>query len=423
MNQARPLALAALCLCLALVSNKALAQGQPRFDDRYFNSQCGNTPPPVAWLPYLTRQLASESRRLIDDVGYELSGTQYGPRVAARAQAVLSTANYLDQAASAGQQPGSPTVASAMRGFDASLGGMRQALSGAPGVAPQTSRTLGRIERIAQDVRLLTGSYDNPYNLNPPQNPPCDYARLRRATQDLATEIDQLIQYVITSGIDRYPGYGQLRPELSNLRGKVDELRALIDRQADATRLRRAITQVTANANPLDRALGAPGVPPPLVGRWTSVSRSVQRIQRIFEDNNDSGPIPPDRFPPGPFPPGHRPPPLPPIGNPALVTIDRFSNEIEAFLATLAPKINSVPEGLQFQADARNLHATLMRLRQQVANGAGSGARSSLRELNVQYERLWNRTRRVADRPVGPNVERVQRMGAYLKDLQTQLTR
>jgi hypothetical protein len=101
---------------------------------------------------------------------------------------------------------------------------------------------------------------------------------------------------------------------------------------------------------------------------------------------------------------------------------DRLVEQVDDFIRAFQPTVGVVPEGPSFLADARALMLAARKLRR----SAGSGAK--LVELSqgcgavvAHWERLRNRTDRVAAGRTGPNIQRVHSMGATVAQMQQAL--
>ena len=129
---------------------------------------------------------------------------------------------------------------------------------------------------------------------------------------------------------------------------------------------------------------------------------------------------------PGPAPgaiPGYgtAPAPRPPAygGSPQLVGLaDSLAGQVDGFLQAFTATARDVPEGEQFLADAQALSAAAGRFRQLAASGVPPGQLSlELRAVEDTWQRLQQRTQRIARGRTGPNIQQVGLMGNTLQQM------
>ncbi|QDV38299.1 hypothetical protein [Tautonia plasticadhaerens] len=122
---------------------------------------------------------------------------------------------------------------------------------------------------------------------------------------------------------------------------------------------------------------------------------------------------------PGPGPagfPGYGPAPG---GSAQLASLaDTLAGQADSFLQAFAATARDVPEGEQFVADAQDLGAAAGRFRQLAAGRVPPAQLSQeLRAVEGAWQRLEQRTRRVARGRTGPNIQQVGLMGNTLQQM------
>lgn len=395
------------------------AYSQTDFDERYFQQPAGAVPVDPSSAPALSRQIGQESRRFVDEANYELAGSPQGQQVMTRGLAMIQASDQVEQTGRFGPQ--SPQFQRALGGLEASVGGVRSAMGGVP-FAQATARTLRRVERLTSDLRRASQGDGGGYY---PPTPPTsfDRVRFRAAAMETAGDINQAAGSLYDEGWAQYSPYDQISRELNAMAYDLQNLAGLVDRQAPDDQVRNALRAPQSRANQvINLVRGAPPqMQPPasFTGYWNRAQRGINRLAMISSGGADPGPGPLPPIQP-PIQPPIRPPIQPPIGGGPIQIIDQMNAELDQFLGQLQATVLSVPQGFEFQRDARSLQASLGQLRNALSGG-GSGGPGALQDVNNRYQRLWDRMARVSKGRPGPNVDRVRRMGDLLNQLTAQL--
>lgn len=122
---------------------------------------------------------------------------------------------------------------------------------------------------------------------------------------------------------------------------------------------------------------------------------------------------------PGPGPdvlPGYG---APPGGSPRLLGLaDTLAGQVDGFLQAFTATARDVPEGERFVADAQVLAEAAGRFRQLAASRVPRAQLSQeLRAVEGAWQRLQQRTQRVARGRTGPNIQQVGLMGTTLQQM------
>ena len=106
-------------------------------------------------------------------------------------------------------------------------------------------------------------------------------------------------------------------------------------------------------------------------------------------------------------------------GSPQLMSLaDSLAGQVDGFLQAFTATARDVPEGEQFLADAQALSAAADRFRQLAASGVPPARLSQeLRGIEGAWQRLQQRTQRVARGRTGPNIQKIGLMGDTLQQM------
>jgi hypothetical protein len=97
---------------------------------------------------------------------------------------------------------------------------------------------------------------------------------------------------------------------------------------------------------------------------------------------------------------------------------DTLSGQVEGFLQAFVATARDVPEGEGFVADAQALGEANDRFRRMASGGVPPAQLSQeLRAVESAWQRLQQRTQRVARGRTGPNIEQVGLMGNTLQKM------
>ena len=115
-------------------------------------------PPTQQGLPQLARSLAAEAQQAADNLRYELSGTYLGRQSEMRANALAQAASSFQQQVDLG---GGPRLLQTFTSVDRAYAALAEVLRNSGGMAPRTSNSMERIQRLSFQVRNVIGSYDS----------------------------------------------------------------------------------------------------------------------------------------------------------------------------------------------------------------------------------------------------------------------
>lgn len=402
-----------------------VVQAQPPdpFGERYYQLPPGSSPGPGITARDLTAQLFQETRRLVDDVNYELAGTSQGYQAGAQVVALAEMVEDCHQLA--WRYPGdSAKVRTAVLRLEPALRALQATLHNPPGAAPTACRGLFRINRLYGDLRQLTGVDRGPgigpgIPLPPGIGGP---SPARQAAQQLADDITQTQLQLQASGLANYNPYNRVARDLVSLGATVQEVVGMIDQRIPPTVVLGELQNVQARADRIEGVLrNDPNLPPAVGQCWGQVLRDLGRLAAIVGNIPDPGrpPLIPTTIivPPIVQPPPVVPP-LPPAYGGPLALLDDWLGALDQLIAVQQANVTAVPQGFQVLGDARELRSSLGRLRQRVGAGVPPpGFQGAFREVERDYGRLRQRIDRIAGGRSGPNIDLVRSMQGILEQI------
>jgi hypothetical protein len=346
-------------------------------------------PPTQQGLPQLARSLAAEAQQAADNLRYELSGTYLGRQSEMRANALAQAASSFQQQVDLG---GGPRLLQTFTSVDRAYAALAEVLRNSGGMAPRTSNSMERIQRLSFQVRNVIGSYDSGAPGLPPNSGPGYDARgLADATSNLQIAAEQAYRALAS---DPAPAFLEAQLSAQNL---ADQNRFFQGMQSSTVRqeelwqmcqqlrlvawdmcalpsrfpvdpaTRGAIVLAKQQLDQVCRFLGIdpnspisdPGSPP-----------NLGKIVRAAPPDPSLSPQPgfPVQLPQPPigaFPPtGYRP------SAEFLALLNTALNQSDVFLRTIESHVNQMVQGYQFQAEARQFRSNLLVLNQRVREGA-----------------------------------------------------
>lgn len=344
----------------------------------------GTTPVPGPGLPAIVNSMVMESQQALDNLRYEMAGTDVALQGEFRGIALLNACKFFQKNLQANdprvQQLGFTTIDRAFTSFS-------QLMSPFGQEAPRTVNSLDRIQRLTFQARNLIGSYQPggpglPVNAPPAFNP----RALADATARLQISIEQL-----SRTLARYyqPEYGAARNAVSQMEGLNRFLQGMLTSSVRNDEIWGATQQLRlaswdlfnfAAQFPLDQALRNQVV----------ATKQLHDSVCSLVNSDPNGPIfepglPPGKgrivkqAPPNPaFGPGQpvqspivRPsPPVPPqFYQPTpefLALLNNTLNQSETVLKTVELHVNQLAYGYRLQSSVRMLRSDLLALNQRV---------------------------------------------------------
>jgi hypothetical protein len=406
-------------VAILAAAGPAAAQGPAGFDPRVYVQPPGVGVAPPGALPGLAAQLGREAQELITATRYELAGTVQGQQVEAAARFLAGAAARLAQA-------NGPNAADrALDEIGQAQAQIQNARAGLGGVLPRTDAAARRIDRLAYEIANLLGGGDGNGGGFVPTTGGYNPAPILRAADALSASLGAAVERIWREAGPQYPYDGAARG-LDAARGQAEDLGAMAGQGTPLDGLRAAYepirAQVTTASRTVEGARPTPGMGQSL--------RDARRAMRGLEDALALNPnlVVPDRpvlidppaFPNLPYPvtpPGSIHPP-----RQLVAQIDEALALTDGFIATVQPNLLTIPEGPQFLADGRQVLLGLSALRQAAFDPAGPGAlQPAMQRVLRDYDRLRRRTDKISRGRLGPNVERVLRLGDALAAIRRSL--
>ena len=341
-------------------------------------------------LPQLARSFAAEAQQTADNVRYELSGTYLGRQAEMRANALAQAASAFQQeAASFGR---GPELLQTFTSVDRAYASLAEVLGNSAGMAPRTSNSMERIQRLSFQIRNVIGSYSPGAPGLPPNSGPGYNARgLADATSNLQIAAEQAYRALAP---DPAPAFREAQVSAQNL---ADQNRFFQGMQSSTVRqeeLWQMCQQLRLVAWDMCALPSRFPVDPATRGAIVLAKQQLDQVCRFLgiDPNSpisdpgsppNSGKIvraaPPDpslspqpgfpvqlpQPPIGAFPPtGYRP------SAEFLAILNTALNQSDVFLRTIESHVNQMVQGYQFQAEARQFRSNLLVLNQRVREGA-----------------------------------------------------
>jgi hypothetical protein len=394
---------AAVAFAVAAVAAVAPARGQFTVD--YGRLQPGGIP--AGSVPDLSRRLMTEARQFVPTVRAELTGTTLGRQLEIRGHALLGAVEAFD-AAQRSRIHDPAGLSRLLAHVQTASQQVEDALYSAPGAAPQANRIARRISRLIYELsRILpSGGLIPP---RPPVDPGYDVRTVAQLSDRLAADINALIN-TIEADVGSIDPYDTAIRDLQGTNGQLaDFRRGLSSRPPLAT--------VQSRWHPVRN-------------RFRRTSRALASVRAGFDRLTSTLGLRPDYII-GPDQPAiidlpaydDFPYPRPPVGQPGryrrLTSLaDRAISEVDGFLLGIRPNIGTIPEGPRFQADGVALRNELLALRQHAAAGNRPALPTAFGRVESAYQRLADRTDRIARGRHGPNIARVGAIGDRIRQMQ-----
>lgn len=368
---------------------------------------------PGSDLGFLAEQLFSESSRFVETVRYELGGNRQGRNLEIRGNALIGASESYQRELLAGNSSASRRLR-ALENVERSLAEVQSELNNPAGTAPLSASTARSVARLAGEIRRNEGGYDPQPPFPPPPPPTNDPAgydsgkvgRFADATRvnagALATQIEREIGYL-------YP-YDEVVRDLRRLADDLSGLGQLAKRRAPLSQVQASFRPIRGQARRIGGTLDRARPPAHLANLWSGIDANLAQIEELILG---TGPITPPIQPPISPPIGT----LPPTAR-IVALIDQALGEIDAYAAAIRPNVGSIPEGPQFQSDARGVRDALVAFRPLLVDGIwDASARRAFSRVDTDSRRLADRTVRVSQGRIGPNNARAMRVRELVEQM------
>jgi hypothetical protein len=368
-------------------------------------------PPPGQSLPMIANSLVMESQQAVDNMRYELAGTNVALQGELRAIALINACKLFQKNL---QTNDSRVLQLSFTTIDRSFASFSQLLSPYGQDAPRTVNSLDRIQRLTFQARNLIGSYQ-PGGIGLPVNAPpaFDPRALADATARLQISIDQL-----SRNLGRYyqPEYGTARNAASQMEGLNRFLQGLLTSSVRNDEIWQATQQLRLASWDLFAFAAQYPLDPQLRNQIVATKQLHDTVCNLA-GSDPNGPIyepglPPGRgrvvkqAPPNPAigpapaapPPIYRPMPAPaqffqPTAE-FLALLNNTLNQSEITLKTIELHVNQLAYGYRLQSSVRMLRSDLLALNQRVRQSSnraelqrfGSGILEKTNELSAIVE-------------------------------------
>lgn len=348
------------------------------------NAPGGPPPGGVQGLPAIANALVLESQQAVDNLRYELAGTDVAFQGEIRAAALINACRQFQNSLRTNDLV---LLQREFTNVDRAFSAFSQILSPYGQDAPRTATSLDRIQRLAFQVRNMIGSYQPGGPGLPVNAPPAFNSRaMADATARLQISIDQLSR---TLGRYYQQEYGVARSATSQMEGLNRFLQGLLTSSVRNEEIWQATQQLRlaswdlfnfAAQYPIDQGL-----------RNEIVStKQLHDIVCNLAGSDPNGPIYEPGLPPGrgrvvkPAPPnpaiGPGKVPVPPIVRPIpspppqffqpspefLALINNSLNQSEVTLKTIELHVNQLAYGYRLQSSVRMIRSELLMLNQLV---------------------------------------------------------
>lgn len=416
-----------------LLALLALASAHPAFGqgasiavpfNQMYAQPPGPNPFPAAQLPALAQQLVIEARQLLPTVRYELAGTNQGRRVEVATNALTAAVEAFESMVR-GRSFDPLRSRQAYQTVARASGQLQGELNNPPNSAPQSNWIAGRVDRLVYEVgRIIEGELPGP---GPAPRPDYDLAQLQRLCDLLEADLGALRDRIWREVGSSYP-YDQIGRELDGLLARTQQFHGQVGLAQPLGTLQATWMPLREQARMVEMGLATVRPPRGVDEAWRTVRGDLDRITTTLGLSPDYT-VQPDRpviinppaFPNLPYPItpdwASRPNPSPVLG-----LVDQAIGEVDGFLLGIQPNLLVIPEGPRFQADAREVRGSLMRLRQATLGPPGNRvAAEALRRVEADYARLRNRTDRIARGKYGTNIARVLRLGDLITAMRGQV--
>jgi hypothetical protein len=376
-----------------------------------------NAPPAVVQgggpsLPSLANSLVMESQQAIDNLRYELAGTDVCLQGEFRGIALLNACKLFQNSLQS-NNPG--LLQLGFTSIDRAFTAFSKLMSPYGQDAPRTVNSLDRIQRLTFQVRNRIGSYQ-PGSPALPVNPPpaFDPRAMADATARLQISIDQLSRM-----LSRYyqPEYRTASGAVSQMEGLNRFLQGLLTSTVRSDEIWQATQQLRLNSWDLFVFAAQNPIDQPLRNQIVATKQLHDTVCNLA-GSDPNGPIYEPGMPPGkgrvvkPAPPNpafgpsqpvqipvNRPsPPVPPqFYQPSaefLALLNNTLNQSETTLRTIELHVNQLSYGYRLQSSVRMLRSDLLVLNQRVRQSSprfelqrfGAGLLEKTNELSALIE-------------------------------------
>jgi hypothetical protein len=397
---------------VAILALAATARAQPGFDPRVYVQPPGAGMAAPGALAGMAAQLSREAQDLITATRYELAGTVQGQQIESAARLLAGGAARLSQA-------NSPNAADrALYEINAAQAQIQDARAGLGGVLPRTDAASRRVDRLVFEIANLAGGGGGLGGGLVPTTGGYNPALVAQQADALGARLAATIERIWREVGQQYP-YDAAARGLDAAHGQAERLVAMAGQGASLDDLRAAFESIRAQVVMASRTIESARPPLGVTQSLREAKRALGGLEGALALNPSL--VVPDRpviidppaFPNLPYPvtpPGLAQPPAR-----LVAQIDEALALTDGFLAAIQPGVLTIPEGPQFLADGRQVLLGLSALRQAAFEPGGPAAiLPAMQRVERDYQRLRRRTEKVSRGRLGPNIERVLRLGDTL---------
>jgi hypothetical protein len=229
---------------------------------------------------------------------------------------------------------------------------------------------------------------------------------LGQLAQGLAGSAEALIASA-QSGMNFIPNGQALLASISRLVGETRAFRDSVVANQPPAVIGSLFNQMDTLAGQIDQYIQANQTSQQIQSAWQTYADLEVQIAQMLQ----GAPVQPG--PTNPFPPGGG------MGvSPVAGLADQLLNETSTFIAGFVQNAARVPEGRFILAEAQQLQTAANGFRQQAySNLAPSQLAQQFMNVNACWQRLGQRVQRISRGQVGPNIARVQNLGAICSQI------
>ena len=387
--------------------------GRFTLDERFFGDRPGSgTLPILDDLPALSNGLSRETDRLLANIGFDLGGSSQGRNLERRARALQSSAQSFDRAVrlsglGLSQNAERSRLRALFQGVERAHFAFEEEFQQVGGFsAVETRITARRVARLVGEIRNVLG-----FDFGATPVPPgLDLNQALRRVQ-LAESFNQETMQRIEQRLGPFSNYRAVIRDLDELDSRLRRFESTLGFVGfDPNRLRRDYASLPRLAESIADQLQRLRAPRDIVQTHDRARLEITQAGRLL-GLEQSG------LPGGGFP-GQSP-------NRTLLTLtDAATNDLQVFLSQL--NVTVVPEGFQIRVESERLLADLTGFRQLLdSGGPGTSFRleRSLAQAERSFEVVDRRVDRVSGGQIGPNIARLKRVGATLRQIRAELSR
>ena len=359
----------------------------------------GSTTPAGPNQSEIAGRLSAAARLLIDNLDFEIGGTQQGRQANLKAQALADAIEQYRRAAAVSASR--PTDASlALQNVERSLTSLQTTLNNPAGTAPSAAGIVRRIGAMVAEVQSL-GRPGGTRPLPGPGGNPTSQALLAQA-ESASRAVESIIQS-FNSDTTSYLS-GIILRDLDTFAARLDALESSIRANASRDRLQWEIEALNEQANRIGPQLLA-GRPPAFTRLfWSSVESSLEQMADTLGISLDGST---DVL---------RPTPLAPE---VLPLVDQALSRAEVFLTGTQPLVFGIPEVPRVQRDVKNLKGRLLTLRQEAQQGEPAARQiETLNSMVADYREAFNRWNQIVSRERLQNPPRLSPVGESLNEVE-----